>query len=134
MLGITLFDVDRVEIYQFKHFLAVVETASFTKAAVRMHITQPALSGSVARLETELGTRLFTRGRNSLALTPAGQRLFKLWESPHEPKSGPFSTVDLDDPHCFGSQEDSTVSVDLGAAARGASRIVPMLTNPASAS
>lgn len=66
-----------MEIYQLKHFLAVAHTASFTKAAQRMHITQPALSGSVARLELELGTKLFSRNRRAVALTPAGHRLLK---------------------------------------------------------
>lgn len=64
-----------MEIYQLKHFIAVAETASFTKAAIRAHITQPALSGSIARLEAELGTRLFMRSRKAVMLTPAGQRL-----------------------------------------------------------
>lgn len=66
-----------MEIYQLKHFLAVADTASFTKAAHRMHITQPALSGSISRLESELGARLFTRTRKAVALTPAGRRLFE---------------------------------------------------------
>ena len=64
-----------MEIYQLKHFLAVADTASFTKAALRTHITQPALSGSIARLEEELGVQLFTRSRKAVTLTPAGQRL-----------------------------------------------------------
>jgi DNA-binding transcriptional LysR family regulator len=64
-----------MELYQLRHFLAVAETASFTKAAARVYVTQPALSGSIARLEAELGTQLFARGRKPLALTTAGQRL-----------------------------------------------------------
>lgn len=65
-----------MEIYQLKHFIAVCETLSFTKAASRCHVTQPALSGSIGRLEADLGARLFIRTNKSVSLTPAGQRLF----------------------------------------------------------
>lgn len=57
-----------------RYFLAVAETASFTTAAERCHVTQPTLSAGVARLEDEIGSRLFERGRRA-ALTAAGQRL-----------------------------------------------------------
>ena len=40
-----------------------------------MHVTQPAMSGSIARLEAEFGTPLFTRTRKEIVLTPAGKRL-----------------------------------------------------------
>lgn len=65
-----------MEIYQLKHFIAVCETLSFTKAATRCHVTQPALSGSIGRLEADLGARLFIRTNKAVSLTPAGQRLF----------------------------------------------------------
>jgi DNA-binding transcriptional LysR family regulator len=57
-----------------RYFLAVAETASFTTAAERCHVTQPTLSAGVARLEDEIGSRLFERGRRAV-LTAAGQRL-----------------------------------------------------------
>ena len=57
-----------------RYFLAVAETASFTTAAERCHVTQPTLSAGVARLEDEIGSRLFERGRRA-TLTAAGQRL-----------------------------------------------------------
>ncbi|SJZ35197.1 DNA-binding transcriptional regulator, LysR family [Enhydrobacter aerosaccus] len=56
-----------------RYFLAVAETSNFTSAADRCHVTQPTLSAGIARLEDELGTRLFDRGRR-VALTMAGQR------------------------------------------------------------
>ena len=56
-----------------RYFVAVVETAGFTTAADRCHVTQPTLSAGIARLEEEVGARLFERGRRT-ALTPAGQR------------------------------------------------------------
>jgi DNA-binding transcriptional LysR family regulator len=57
-----------------RYFMAVADTASFTAAAEHCHVTQPTLSAGIARLEDELGARLFDRGRRS-RLTAAGQRL-----------------------------------------------------------
>jgi DNA-binding transcriptional LysR family regulator len=57
-----------------RYFLAVVETASFTVAAERCHVTQPTLSAGIARLEEKVGARLFDRGRRA-SLTAAGHRL-----------------------------------------------------------
>ena len=57
-----------------RYFLAVADASSFTVAAERCHVTQPTLSAGIARLEEELGTRLFDRGRRT-GLTVAGQRL-----------------------------------------------------------
>jgi len=58
-----------------RYFMALAETASFTKAARRLNVTQPTLSTAIARLEDQLGSRLFERDRKRVALTPAGQRL-----------------------------------------------------------
>ena len=63
-----------MELYQIRHFVAVAETGSFTKAGIRAAVTQPALSASIAKLEEELGTRLFHRSPRSVTLTPAGRR------------------------------------------------------------
>lgn len=57
-----------------RYFLAVADTGNFTEAAERCHVTQPTLSAGIARLEEEVGARLFDRGRRS-DLSAAGQRL-----------------------------------------------------------
>jgi DNA-binding transcriptional LysR family regulator len=57
-----------------RYFLAVAESGNFTEAAERCHVTQPTLSAGIARLEEEVGARLFDRGRRS-GLSAAGQRL-----------------------------------------------------------
>lgn len=60
---------------QIKHFLAIVKHMSLTRAARELYITQPALSNSLAKLEEELGVRLFHRDGNKLRLTIAGEVL-----------------------------------------------------------
>jgi DNA-binding transcriptional LysR family regulator len=56
-------------------FLAVAEEGSFTRAAVRLGMTQPALSQIIRRLETRLGLRLLLRTTRSLSPTEAGAQL-----------------------------------------------------------
>ncbi len=56
-----------------RYVLAVAETASFTRAAERCHVVQSALSHQVARLEKELGARLFERTSRRVRLTTAGE-------------------------------------------------------------
>ena len=58
-----------------RYFLALADAASFTRAAARLNVTQPALSTAIARLESQLGTRLFDRDRRRVTLTEAGQKL-----------------------------------------------------------
>jgi len=60
---------------ELRHFLLVADRASFTAAARAAHLTQPALSASIRRLEDDLGTRLFDRGRRGAALTATGRAL-----------------------------------------------------------
>lgn len=58
---------------QLKSFLAVVDEGGFTAAALRLGMTQPAVSRGVATFEKELGTPLLVRGSGGPALTPAGE-------------------------------------------------------------
>jgi LysR family carnitine catabolism transcriptional activator len=53
-------------------FLALAESLSFRRAAEQMHLSQPAVSGLIARLEEALGVRLFDRTTRLVQLTGAG--------------------------------------------------------------
>ncbi|MGD9941876.1 MAG: LysR family transcriptional regulator [Burkholderiaceae bacterium] len=55
--------------------LALAETMSFRRTAERVHLSQPAVSGVVARIESALGTTLFERSTRSVRLTEAGEAL-----------------------------------------------------------
>jgi len=57
-------------------FMAVCEEGSFTKAAKRLGISQPAVSQNISEIEKGVGARLFDRNRNALAITEEG-KLFK---------------------------------------------------------
>ncbi|MEN4673346.1 LysR family transcriptional regulator [Pantoea agglomerans] len=58
-------------------FVASVECGSFTAAAERLHVTGSAISKSVSRLETRLGSRLLERTTRSLHLTDAGSAYYQ---------------------------------------------------------
>jgi len=64
-----------MDIAVLQAFLAVAETGSFSRAAERLFLTQPAVSKRIAALETELGTPLFDRIGRRIQLTEAGRAL-----------------------------------------------------------
>lgn len=62
-----------VSLRQIEVFLAVARTMSFSQAAKLCHLSQPALSANVKRLEESLGARLFDRHTRKVSLTAVGQ-------------------------------------------------------------
>lgn len=69
---------------EVREFLTIAKYMSITDAARELYVTQPTLSRSLSKLETELGVRLFERNGNRLALTRAGRRLKARFESLEE--------------------------------------------------
>jgi DNA-binding transcriptional LysR family regulator len=65
-----------MEIAQLEAFVAVVEEKSFSRAALRVHRTQPAVSQSVRRLEDWFGAALLDRSSKSGVLTEAGRIVY----------------------------------------------------------
>jgi DNA-binding transcriptional LysR family regulator len=61
-----------MELRQLEYFVAVAEEASFTRAAERVHISQPGVSAQVRQLERELGAPLIDRTGRTATLTAAG--------------------------------------------------------------
>jgi DNA-binding transcriptional LysR family regulator len=64
-----------VEVHQLEAFVEVAVELHFGRAARKLHMGQPGLSGLIRRLERELGTPLFTRTTRRVALTGAGVEL-----------------------------------------------------------
>ena len=60
---------------KLEYFVATAETGSFSKAARRCRVAQPSLSQQIAKLEAQLGRRLFDRLGRTIALTDAGAAL-----------------------------------------------------------
>lgn len=65
-----------MELHQLRYFICVAKHESMSKAAIELHVSQPALSKSVAKLEAELNVSLFDRTRGHFSLTDSG-RIFQ---------------------------------------------------------
>ncbi len=70
-----------MDIFSMQCFLSAAEHLNLSKAALQMHITQPAMSVQVKKLEQEIGMPLFERTSRKLVLTPAGQVVQKSFQS-----------------------------------------------------
>lgn len=68
-------DLTRIELRHLRYFLAVAEEAHFTRAAAKVHVTQPTLSHQIRELEGQLNLPLFDRVGRRVKLTAAGEML-----------------------------------------------------------
>jgi Transcriptional regulator len=67
----------------YRAFFAVAQTGSFSRAADMLHVTQPAISHAVRRLEERLGGPLFFRTPKGVKLTSEGEVLYKFVSQAH---------------------------------------------------
>src|SRR5258708_28390601 len=66
-----------MEIRQLRAFVAIAESGTFTAGALRVHVTQAAISMQIRQLETEIGARVFVRAPRHVILTEAGEHLLQ---------------------------------------------------------
>ena len=62
-----------MELRHLRYFVAVAEEENVSRAALKLHVSQPGLSRQIRDLEDEIGFQLFERGAKSLKLTAAGK-------------------------------------------------------------
>src|SRR5260221_10545335 len=62
-----------MELRHLRYFVAVAETENVSRAALKLHVSQPGLSRQIRDLENELGFSLLTRSAKSVRLTEAGK-------------------------------------------------------------
>ncbi|HJZ35913.1 MAG TPA: LysR family transcriptional regulator [Solirubrobacterales bacterium] len=63
---------------QLEYLLTVARSGSFKRAAELLHLSQPALSENVRRLEVELGVELLDRGPDGTKISPEGRELMPM--------------------------------------------------------
>ena len=66
-----------MELRQLRYFVAIAEEGSFSRAALRLHVSQPPLSTQIRSLETELGAPLLARTNRGVSLTASGQVFYE---------------------------------------------------------
>lgn len=74
-------------------FLAVAQTRSFSAAAIRINLSQPALSATIRKLEDIIGARLFDRTTRNVVLTPVGTEVLGFAERLLSDFDGAFAGV-----------------------------------------
>ncbi len=89
-----------MELHEIRYFLALSQTLNFTKAAESCHVSQPALTRAIQKMEDELGGLLFARERTNTRLTELGRliepHLIEVMEQAKEAKHAAARFLKLD--------------------------------------
>lgn len=91
---------------EIRAFVAVAQTGSFTRAAAKLNVSQPALTVQIRRLEETLGARLFDRNSRMVTLTSVGRELLPVLH-----KSLADMQRVLDDARALGDGSRGTVRI-----------------------
>src|SRR2546430_11468432 len=106
---------------QLAAFCAVVERKSFSQAAERLGVTQPAVSLQIRSLEQRLGRQLLDRSGRRVEPTEAGRRLYASAQRLLAAEEHPLEDLDADD------QGSITGTLELGASTGPGGTVVPLL-------
>jgi LysR family transcriptional regulator, pca operon transcriptional activator len=109
------------DLTRLRHIAAVARLLSFSRAAEELHITQPALSRSIADFEERFGIRLFDRGRGGVVVTAIGKLVVEEAERVLQAARDLEHNLKL-----YGAGEAGRISIGLGPLA--ASLILPRLS------
>lgn len=66
-----------IDLEFYKVFCTIAETGSFSKAAEKLYISQPAITQTIKKLEEQLGGKLFYRNNNGVVLTEEGKNIYE---------------------------------------------------------
>ncbi|MDH3580923.1 MAG: LysR family transcriptional regulator [Hyphomicrobiales bacterium] len=73
-----------MEFHQIRYFLKTAEHLNFTRAAEQCHVSQPALTRAIQKIEEELGGELFSRDGRAVTLSPLGRVMREHFQHIHE--------------------------------------------------
>jgi DNA-binding transcriptional LysR family regulator len=73
-----------MEFHQIRYFLMAAEKLNFTRAAKKCHVSQPALTRAIKKIEEELGGELFIRDGRAVTLSPLGRMMREHFQHIHE--------------------------------------------------
>jgi DNA-binding transcriptional LysR family regulator len=110
-----------MELRHLRYFIAVAEELSFSKAAERLHVSQPPISRQIRDLEWELHVQLLYRNRSEVSLTPAGKKLLS-----RAKKLVSAAESLLEDAHII-FKEHQAEEIHIGCAPLGSVQIIPSI-------
>ena len=70
-----------IELYELRQFAAFAECGTLSEAAEKLHLSQPALSRNMKKLEEDLGVPLFVCRKNKLEFNENGQYVWKAYSA-----------------------------------------------------